>query len=177
MAARMVPRRPTVVEASTEAWPSVPGRIPQQLVRLLVDRMPRLQTSRCRDSTAASILVRSLPPRAASDSATPRAETPQPETLSTRQVPACIGTARAIPTARMGRHRASALPPKRRLPAGVHGSTQNPLDLGTHRLFAGHLRPPTACRLLQRDVTRARLRSVRPRPLRSKLQAHRMAPP
>lgn len=39
--------------------------------------------------------------------------------------------------ARLGRHHPQALPPKRRLPAGVHGPTREPLDLRATRLFTG----------------------------------------
>lgn len=78
---------------------------------------------------------------------------------------------------RMSRHRALALPPAARLPAGVHGPTLEPLDLRLSRFFTGNRRPPTACRLLQLDVTRARPRPVQS-PTRSQQAApNRMAPP
>jgi hypothetical protein len=177
MAVRLVPQRPAVVETSTLRVPSVLKASPRRLVRPPLDRMPRRQTPSCRQAAATGIPVRASRPRIAlplthqndSGSTTQGA---LPPTSPTRPRPSFRPA-----NARVSRHRLSALPPMKRLPAGIHGPTQEPLDLRARRLFTGCRRPPTACRLLQLDVTRARHRTIRSPREHGKPRTHRVAPP
>lgn len=177
MAARLVPRRPTVVETSTSMVARCPEPAPEQLVRLLLDRMLRLQTLPCRCRTATGIPARRLQPRTVPNPVTPRTGTLRTEAPYHRQVPARHDKARALPRLARAATIPLASPPETRLPAGVHGPTREPLDFGLSRFFTGNRQPPTACRLLQRDVTRARPRPARTPTLAQQAAPNQMAPP
>jgi len=177
MAARLVPRRPTVVETSTSMVARCPEPAPGQLFRLPLDRMPRLQTLPCRCCAASGIPVRPHQPRTVPNPVTPRTGPLRTEAPYHRQVPARQDKACALSRLARAATVPLALPPATRLPAGVHGPTREPLDLGLSRFFTGNRRPPTACRLLQRDVTRARPRPVRTPTLAQQAAPNRMAPP
>lgn len=97
MAARLVPRRPTVVETSTSMVARCPEPAPGQRIRLPLDRMPRLQTLSCRCRAASGIPVRPLQPRTVPNPVTPRTGTLRTEAPYHRQVPARHDEARALP--------------------------------------------------------------------------------
>jgi len=139
--------------------PSVLGLLPRQRIRPPAGGMPRRQTP-CshfeRRYRQPGALPRSQERRVSRHTndghSTPQGALP-PTSLD------AVRSGLRPSRSRTSRHRISALPPKTRLPAGVHNSTLESLDLRTPRLFTGSPRPPAACRLLQQNVTRARHRS------------------
>lgn len=161
MAVRLVPQRPAVVETSTPRGAQCPGNEPTAVCSTTAGpdaTTPDAFMSLRRRSRHPGALV---PAKGRFATATPNDSNSTiqgvlPPTSPTRPRPGF----RPAKT-RVSRHRPSALPPMRRLPAGIHGPTQEPLDLRTRRLFTGCRRPPAACQLLQLNVTRARHRTIR----------------
>lgn len=117
------------------------------------DRRPLLTST-----AATGIPVRSTKARIAANPVTPMTDTRRPKAPFHRQVSTRAGWTRRPTHSRTSRHRTPALPPRTRLPAGVHDSTLESLGLRAPRLFTGCPRPPAARRLLQQNVTRARHR-------------------
>lgn len=160
MAARLAPRQPAAVITSCVRarcpGPSPDGLFGHRWNGCHDGRRPLLTSS-----AATSILARAFAARTDPSPGAPTSEADRPEGALPPTSPApCHGACAPRPVA--SRHCPSALPPGRQLPAGVHGSTLEPLDPQGPWLLATPRRPSAACRLLQRNVTRTRQRLVRP---------------